>query len=245
MDYNPKNAKGALITGAARRIGAEIAKSLHAKGYHIALHCFQSLEEGRALVDQFNRIRSDSAQLFVFDLSDEHHCQQLIDATVKWKIPSVLVNNASVFIKDSEAKDFDTWLRLFSVNVRAPYLLSQGLSPYLSETSGNIINITDIHAQTPLKEYSIYCQTKAALSLQTKAFAKELAPHVKVNAIAPGAIMWPEHHNVLPEKIQENIVSKTLLKRHGHPQYIAEMVLSLIQNPFITGQEIKVDGGRL
>lgn len=133
---------------------------------------------------------------------------------------------------------------LFTLNLKAPYLLSLKAQSHLAQHQGTIINITDIHAQKPLKGYTAYCQSKAALEMQTKALACEFAPLIRVNAIAPGAIAWPEQDNALSAEIQAKIIAQTPLKRHGDPQYIGLAVLSFIENPFITGQILNVDGGR-
>ena len=118
-------------------------------------------------------------------------------------------------------------------------------APHLAKTQGCIVNITDLHAEYPMKEYAVYCQTKAALWMQTQALARELAPHIRVNAVAPGAIVWPEGDNLLSTTLQNKIIEKTLLKRHGDPKYIAQTVMFCINNLFMTGQQICVDGGRL
>ena len=136
------------------------------------------------------------------------------------------------------------WNVLFDIHVKAPFLLSLAARPLLAKQSGAIINITDIHAETPLKGYSVYCQSKAALEMQTKSLARELAPEIRVNAIAPGAIIWPEHSNTLNAETQEKIITKIPLKKHGAPEYVAKAVLALAANSYITGQILKVDGGR-
>ena len=133
---------------------------------------------------------------------------------------------------------------MWRCNVQAPYQLSHAALPYLEGTQGSIINITDVHAHTPLRGYAAYCQTKAALAMQTRALAQEFAPSVRVNAIAPGAIMWPEGANQLDSTIQEKIITKTLLKRHGTPENIAQAMIYLVNNTYVTGQSLQVDGGR-
>lgn len=237
--------KVALVTGAARRIGAAIAETLHAAGFRTAVHCFQSLAQARLLVEKLNGIRPDSACVFQQDLQQPQP-GRLIEAVLAWSGRlDVLVNNASVFIR-SEGGDFDSadWDTLFRVNVQVPFLLSQAACAALAAGEGAIINITDIHAEKPLKGYAAYCQTKAALLMQTKALAREYAPAVRVNAVAPGAIVWPEQDNVLSDEVQKKIIAETPLKRHGSPEYIARAVLALAENPFISGQVLNVDGGR-
>jgi pteridine reductase len=243
---NKQEVKVALVTGSARRIGAAIAKHLHAAEFKVLIHCHSSVEEAEALSGDLNQIRKHSALVIQQELTKEHAPQELLETIRQWGGRlDVLVNNASVFIRSNDNEfNLDDWQKQFLVNVQVPYLLSIGARPFLSAVQGCIINITDIHAERPLKGYAVYCQTKAALEMQTKALARELAPEIRVNAVAPGAIAWPESDNTLSKEQQERIISKTALKRHGEPQFIAQAVLSLVQNPFITGQTIKVDGGR-
>lgn len=168
------------------------------------------------------------------------------DAITKWTGRlDLLVNNASIFMRDDSVTDHaQNWELLFTTNVKAPYLLSLAAQPLLAQYEGSIINISDTHAERALKEYSVYCQTKAALEMQTKSLAREFAPKIRVNAVAPGAIAWPEQANSLTPEMQEKIIAKTPLKQHGNPEYIAQAVLFFAENPFITGQILKVDGGR-
>jgi pteridine reductase len=235
----------ALVTGAGRRIGAAIAEYLHRSGYSVAIHCRRSKNDADALCAQLNQQRKGSARVFVADLTIKQHNTMLIDEVVKWAGRlDLLVNNASVFLPSSIDTHEDVWSELFAINVQAPYWLSLAGRSWLAQHCGAIINITDIHAEAPLKGYTQYCQSKAALMMQTKAFAREFAPSVRVNAIAPGAIAWPECDNALSDEQQQKIIDKTLLKRHGKPHYIAEAVYALASNEFITGQTLRVDGGR-
>ncbi len=232
--------KVALITGSARRIGAAIATYLHAEGFKVIIHCNNSLESAHALNTSLNKLRANSATVLNTPLDSPDFITKLIQNSVEWGTRlDVVVNNASIFLKDSNKFD-DMW----NINVMAPYWLSRFAYPYLQETRGSIVNITDSNVRKPIKDYAIYCQTKAALSAQTKVMALELAPDVRVNAVAPGAILWPEGENDLSEDKKQFIISKVLLKKHGNPLNIAKMVFSLIDNDFITGQEIFVDGGR-
>lgn len=247
MDYTSKQAdKVALITGSARRIGAAIVVALHKAGFRVAIHCHHSLTEALELVAKLNTLRADSACFFQADLGSDGACIGLVSAVINWAgALNLLVNNASLFVK-SEAGEFHSkdWQDLFRLNVQAPYELSMASHAALASVKGSIINITDIHAEKPLKHYAVYCQTKAALLMQTKALAKEFAPDIRVNAVAPGAIAWPENENALEEIIRQQIIAKTPLRCHGDPDYIAQAVLALVDNLFITGQVLNVDGGR-
>ena len=232
--------KTVLITGAARRIGAGIAQYLHERGYQILLHYHQSEQEAQTLCKQFLQNRPKSAHLIHVDLHDPQ-AHQLIMAQVQHYTPQldVLVNNASAFSKSDQ--DFD---EMFQINVKLPYLLSRAAYPLLKKSQGLIVNITDIHAKKPLKEYAAYVQTKAAFWMQTEALALEFAPDVRVNAVAPGSILWPEHGNTLTPELQQEILDKIPLHRIGEPLFIAQAIGYLIDCPFITGQTLNVDGGR-
>jgi len=237
---NKQDAPVALVTGAARRIGAAIAQYLHTAGYRVIIHCHQSHTAAHALANDMDRMRADSAIVLTANLCFPDSAHQLIADALTWAgRMDLLVNNASLFTRNET-----DWDAMFNLNVKAPFLLSHAALPHLAKTHGSIINITDIHADTPLKGYAIYCQSKSALSMQTKALAREFAPNVRVNAVAPGAIMWPEQGNQLSEEQQQNIIDKTPLKQHGSPLFIAQAVLSLAENLFITGQTLSVDGGR-
>lgn len=248
MNYNNTQApKVALVTGAARRIGAAIVEHFHQAGFKVIIHCHHSLAEANALCHKLNQIRPNSAYVLTCDLMEKSNCRHLIEKSLEWGGQlDVLVNNASLFMATNlYTQHDDEWLAQFKLNVQVPFWLSLSAQPYLMQQAGSIINITDIHAETPLKGYAEYCQTKAALLMQTKALAREFAPHIRVNAIAPGAIAWPEHQNALKQEDKEAIIAHTLLKRHGEPIFVAQAVLALVMNPFITGQTLCVDGGRL
>lgn len=237
---NKQDAPVALVTGAARRIGAAIAQHLHTAGFRVIVHCHQSQSAGHALANELNQLRFNSAIMLTADLCRPESVHQLMSDALLWGgRMDLLVNNASLFTRN----DAD-WDGMFNLNVKAPFLLSCAACPHLVKTQGSIINITDTHADRPLKGYAIYCQSKAALDMQTKALAREFAPNVRVNAVAPGAIMWPEQENQLNEEQQQSIIDKTPLKRHGSPLFIAQAVLALAENQFITGQTLRVDGGR-
>lgn len=246
IHFNKQASRVALVTGGSRRIGASIVQALHKANFNLVIHCYQSATDAHLLEETLNRQRKNSACVIQGDLRSPEFLTQLINSTINWggRLDTI-VNNASVFIRTEHDKfDPQIWQNLFEVNVQVPYQLSSLAYPFLKDNHGVIINITDIHAHTPLKGYGVYCQTKAALVMQTKALAKEFAPNVRVNAVAPGAIAWPEHQNALDDEMQQAIINKTPLNAHGHPDYIAETVLFLVNHPFITGQVLKVDGGR-
>lgn len=230
----------AVITGAAQRIGAVLAKHLHQTGFRVMIHYHHSHAGATDLVTSLNQIRPDSALSVSADLCLSSCPQTIIDAVIaEWGRLDLLVNNASIFSRhDSD------WEQMWQCNVQAPYYLSRHAYAHLKTFEGSIVNITDIHAYIPLRDYAAYCQTKAALAMQTRALAQEFAPHVRVNEIAPGATMWPEGDNTLSAATQEKILAKTLLKKHGSPVHIAQALLYLVQNIHVTGQCLRVDGGR-
>ncbi|MFI4918463.1 MAG: pteridine reductase [Legionellales bacterium] len=247
MNHTLKQAaKVALVTGGGRRIGAAVVETLHGAGFKVAIHCRHAWREAEAIADALNHQRPDSALVLPKELTETSAAPELIQAVFKWTARlDLLVNNASIFTRtDCNALDTSTWDELFNINVKAPFLLSLAARALLAKQQGSIINITDIHAEKPLKDYAVYCQTKAALEMQTKALAREFAPEIRVNAVAPGAIAWPEEANSLSTLAQQKIIAKTPLQRHGSPEFIAQAVLALVENPFITGQIIRVDGGR-
>lgn len=245
---NPENkqeAKVALVTGGARRIGAAIVKHLHTEGYKVIIHCHRALTEAHVLAVTLNELRPNSALVLQRELTHSDAAAEIMTAIEDWTGRlDLLVNNASTFVRTDCNPCATDWDILFNTNVKAPFLLSLAARPLLKKHGGAIVNITDIHAQTPLAGYTIYCQSKAALEMQTKSLAREFAPEIRVNAIAPGAIAWPEHENSLTPEKQQKIIAQTVLKKHGEPEFIAQSVLALAENPFITGQILKVDGGR-
>ncbi|WED42768.1 pteridine reductase [Legionella cardiaca] len=243
---NKQAAKVALVTGSARRIGAAIVNKLHQANFKVVIHCHQSLTEAEVLATTLNKQRPDSAYVVCSNLNSIKAVEEILTKTLNWaKRLDVLVNNASVFNRtDLTIVDEQEWNNLFDINVKFPFFLSLAARSQLAKNHGAIINITDIHGRMPLKGYAVYSQTKAALAMQTKALAREFAPEVRVNAIAPGAIAWPEHDNVLNIETQQKIIAKTPLKRHGSPEFVAQALLGLVENPFITGQILNVDGGR-
>lgn len=237
--------KVVFITGAARRIGAIIASTFHTAGYNVVIHHNQSAGEAEALSDSLNDKRADSATTIHADLVTKLNASELIESVVrKWGQLDVLVNNASAFYPTpfGEIKEYD-WDILIGSNLKAPTMLTQAAAPALTENGGSIINIVDIHADRPLKNYPVYSIAKAGLVALTKSTAKELGPKVRCNAVAPGAILWPEQPDYEVE--HQDIIERTALKREGAPEDIANTVLFLADSaPYITGQIIAVDGGR-
>jgi pteridine reductase len=247
MQTKPLDSKVALITGAARRIGAAIAETLHREGMNIALHYNASEDEAQTLCAKLNQLRANSAVTLQADLLEPEVDKSLITrAHQVWGRLDLLVNNASRFYRTHFGKVTEyAWDDLMISNLRAPFFLSQAAAPYLAEHGGRIINITDIHAWRPMSNYSVYCISKTGLLMMTKALAKELAPHVMVNAIAPGAIVWPEGENSLSDEEKESIISKTPLGRSGSAEDVAKVALFLARDVnFMTGEVLAVDGGR-
>lgn len=238
--------KTVLITGAARRVGAEIARALHAEGASLALHYRRSAEAAKALVAELNAARAGSALAFQADLLETDHLPRLVaDVVEHFGRLDALVNNASSFYATLMGNIGEReWNDLVGTNLKAPLFLAQAAAPHLAAARGAIVNITDIHDARPLKNFPLYCAAKAGLSGLTRALAMELGPHVRVNAVAPGPILWPEDGS-FDAAAQASVVSRTLLKRCGDPADIARTVRFLIADaPFITGQVIAVDGGR-
>lgn len=242
-----KHQKVALITGAARRVGACIADVFHQNGYRVIIHCRRSRDEAKALVNTFNQRRDNSAALLCADLDDENSYEKLIhDAHAIWKQLDVLINNASSFTPTPVGKITPhDWNHLLNSNLKAPLFLSQAAAPYLKITRGNIINITDIHANTPMKNYTVYSCVKAGLQMLTQSLALELAPDIRVNAVAPGNVIWPEGVNEKNDTEKKAIIDMTLLKKQVRPEDIAEAALFLAGQSSITAQTIAVDGGRI
>lgn len=241
---NPLHGKVALITGAAQRIGATLAETLHAEGLNLALHYRKSKQAAHALQQKLNARRADSVVLIQADLLDNAKVTHMVqDAIQAWGRLDILINNASSFYPTPIGSVSDAhWDEIMGSNLKAPFFAAQAAARALSETAGCIINIADIHAERPLKTYPVYSAAKAGLVMLTKALACELAPQVRVNAIAPGAILWPED---IDEVTQQRIISRSLLKRQGNPDDIARAVLFLVRDAgYVTGQVITVDGGR-
>lgn len=236
-----------LVTGGAKRVGAAICRRLHAAGATIALHYRSSESEAVALRDQLNELRPDSAAAFSADLLDLATLPQLVEQVIaRFGRLDALVNNASSFYATPLADvDESQWHDLFGTNLRAPLFLAQAAADELRRQHGCIVNIVDIHAERPMQGHLLYSVAKAGLVALTRGLAQEMAPQVRVNAVAPGVILWPDSHEWDDEAQRRKIVAHTLLKREGEPDDIARTVAFLIQDaPYITGQVISVDGGR-
>lgn len=236
----------ALITGGARRIGAEISRQLHQQGYRVLIHYRHSCGEAQALANTLNQLRLDSAALVQADLSRDESIEVLAtEAITVFGRIDALVNNASSFYPTPIGQaTLSHWDDLMSSNAKAPFFLSQALAPELVKRRGCIINIADIHARKPLKEHTLYCMAKAANVMLTESLARELAPQVRVNSVAPGAILWPEDVAELDAQGKQSILDRIPLESTGRPENIAQAVVYLLQNNYVTGQVLPVDGGR-
>ena len=237
--------KVALITGAARRLGAVIARTLHANGMKLILHYRSSQTEAQQLQQELNGIRENSVVLIQADLLHTAKLTSIVQkAEHVWGRLDVLINNASSFFPTPIGTvDEQQWNDLIGTNLKAPFYLSQAATRALTNTKGCIINIVDVHAERPLKTYSVYSVAKAGLVMLTKALARELGPKVRVNAVAPGVILWPERG--IDDVTKQRIISRTALKREGSPQDVARAVLFLIRDAdYTSGDVIKIDGGR-
>lgn len=246
MPDNPLEGKVALITGGAHRLGAAIARLLHAQGMRLVIHYLHSEPAAHALQQALHATRPDSVMLVRGDLN---HSEKLLKNLVFETVESfgrldVLVNNAARFYPTpvGEASE-EQWNDIVGTNLKAPFFLSQAAAAHLRKTGGCILNIADIYGDRPLGKHPIYSIAKAGLIMLTKSLARELGPEVRVNAIAPGAILWPE--TGLDDMSKQRVISRTPLKRSGDPEDIARTALFLIRDAgFITGQVLGVDGGR-
>ncbi len=235
-----------LITGAARRVGAAIAVALHAAGARVVLHARQSLAEAEALAINLNTARADSARVVSADLLDTLSIEPMLATAVAQfgRLDGLVCNASSFFPTPLGSIDETDWHDLVGSNFKAPLFLAQAAARHLRASQGAIVNITDIHAERPLAGYPLYSAAKGALLTLTRALAIELAPEVRVNAVAPGPILWPEDGQ-FPDAERAAIVQHTLLKRAGTPEDIARTVRFLMFDaPYITGQVVNVDGGR-
>ena len=237
--------KTALITGAAHRLGAQSARTLHQNGANIIIHYGQSQSSAEQLVTELNELRANSAVSLQADLLDLHAIDRLAqDATRHFGALDILINNASSFYPTEFGRISATkWNDLMGSNVQAPLFLSQACYPALRQSHGCIINMIDIHGRSPLKNHTVYSCAKAAAAMLTRSLALELAPEVRVNGVAPGAILWPQQVG-MEQSAQQSILDQIPLQRTGQPGDIAQTILFLVSNTYINGQIINVDGGR-
>jgi len=241
----PLAGKAALVTGAARRVGAAITRALHLAGANVVLHYRSSAEEAAALAQDLNSVRPGSATLAQCDLLDSAALKELAAAAAHaFGGLDILVNNASSFYPTPLGNiDEDDWNDLIGTNLKAPLFLAQAAAAALRERGGLIINLADVHGMRPMRRHPVYCVAKAGLIMLTKSLARELGPQVRVNAIAPGPVMLPE--GGVDDALRDEIIHRTALKRIGTPEDVARAALFFATAaPFVTGQILAVDGGR-
>ncbi len=240
------NNKVALITGSARRIGAVTLRTLHANGAKVVVHYRNSSSDAEKLCAELNQLRQDSCMTVQGDLNDIKAMPNVIETIIQQMGQlDILVNNASTFYPTPMGKITEKyWDDLLGSNLKAPLFLSQAAMPYLKATQGCIVNMVDVHGFRPMKNYPVYSIAKAGLFMLTQSLARELGPDVRVNGVAPGAILWPEMDE--NQSNQQELLDKTALKRMGTPKDIAKTILFLVRDAdYITGQVIPVDGGRI
>jgi len=242
----PATTPVALVTGAAHRLGAETAMTLHKRGWNLVIHYRSREAQAHALIKHMNRQRPDSACALQADLSQVSGVNRLAsDAMAQWNRLDALVNNASVFHPTPTGDvSEDDWNTTLHTNLRAPFFLLQACLTELRQNRGSVVNLIDIYSERPIDNHPLYCASKAGLAALTRSWAKDLAPDVRVNGVSPGAILWPEGEAEMDHTAQQAILDKTPLARTGNPDDIAETIAFLICDaPFITGQIIAVDGG--
>ncbi len=238
-------AKSVLITGAARRVGAAIARRLHAEGANLLIHHRASGAAAAELAASLNAVRRGSAAIAQAELRDMTALPALVErAVAEYGRLDILVNSASSFYPAAVGEITEAhWDELLGSNLKAPLFLSQAAAPELSRTHGLILNIVDIHALRPLKRHTVYSIAKAGLAMLTRSLARELGPEVRVNGVAPGPVLWPEDD--IDAALKEDIVARTALKRAGSPDDVARAVVFFAKDaPYVTGQILCVDGGR-
>ncbi len=239
--------KVVLVTGAARRVGAAIVRRLHARGAAVLVHYRSSAADARSLAAELNELRPGSAAIAACDLKHGVELPRLVEAAVaSFGRLDVLVNNASTFYPTPMGEITErAWDDLIGTNFKAPVFLAQAAAPELSRNEGCIVNIADIHAEHPMKNHLVYSAAKAGLVAATRALARELAPRVRVNAVALGPILWPEDSQWSDEAMRARVVERTLLRRVGDPDDVAKAVAYLVADaPYVTAQVLNVDGGR-
>ena len=243
----PLQNKTVLVTGGARRVGAAICRRLHAAGANVVIHYRASATAARALAKLLNATRKGSAACVKADLLDEPTPRALVAACIaEFGRLDALVNNASSFSATPVGRmNQRAWHDLMGTNLKAPLFIAQAAARELKKRRGCVVNIVDIHAEFPLKDYVIYTIAKGGLAALTRSLARELGPQVRVNGVSPGPILWPDAGIWKSAKMRKNILDRTLLKRMGEPDDIARTVEFLITSaPYVTGQIIAVDGGR-
>lgn len=237
--------KVVLITGGARRVGAAITRKLHAAGATVVVHYHRSAQEAQDLAAELNARRPGSVTPLGGNLLKVPLLAALVEATIaRHGHLDILVNNASTFYPTRVGEITEAhWDDLMGTNLKAPLFLSQAAAPHLAAREGLILNIADIHGMRPLRHHTVYSPAKAGLIMLTQSLARELAPHVRVNAVAPGPVEFPDKG--LTEEMKQAIIEKTLLKRRGSPEDIARAALFFASEaPYVTGQILAVDGGR-
>lgn len=242
---DPLAGRVVLVTGAAKRVGAALARGFHAQGARVAIHFHRSLTAAQSLRQELNSQRADSAILVQADLLDFAALPGIAAAPIAaFGRLDILINNASSFYPTPLGSiSLEHWDDLLGTNLRAPLFLSQAAAPHLKQANGLILNMIDIHGQRPLPEHPVYSTAKAGLAMLTRSLARDLAPDIRVNGIAPGPILWPE--GGIDASLQDEIVAKTLLKRIGSPEDIVQAALFFtLHAPFVTGQIVAIDGGR-
>ena len=242
VNFSPIEDKVALITGSAVRVGREIAKKLHRNGFRVCIHYNRSSDTAETLVEELNDSRVNSAFCIQQDLRTRNAGEDLLKKfTDNCNRIDLLVNNASVFYENKLETSVNTWDSIFSINLRSIYFLSVKFKTLLENNKGCIVNISDINADIPRKGYPIYSVSKSGVNSLTKSLAIELAPNIRVNAVAPGAIMWAENES---EDVRKEAILKTPLEEIGHPKDISDAVLFLTRATYVTGQILNIDGGR-
>ena len=238
------NNRTAIITGGARRIGAAITRELHRGGMDVVVHYNTSESDADSLIRELNTSRPDSACRIYANLQNSEETESFISKACSFNGRiDVLINNAAVFYPTPLATlSEENWNETIDINLKAPVFLSKALVTELKRTGGTIINLTDTYAHQPLDDHIVYNISKAGMIMLTRALAKELAPHIRVNAISPGAILWPENDD---RDNHDMIISQTLLKRQGNTTDITSAVHFLVYNAdYMTGQVLVIDGGR-
>ena len=237
----------AIVTGGAKRVGAAICRRLHKANIDLIIHYKSSKAEAISLQDQLNKIRKGSATIIQADLLNPDSYPLIINESIRiYGKLDFLINNASSYYPTNiNDVNEENWNALIGSNLKAALFLSKEASPFLKKSNGSIINITDAHIVSPKKNYIIYSIAKSGLATLTKSLAKEFGPEIRVNAVAPGPVLWPDKSNEFDAQYRKKVISQTMLKKIGAADDIAKAVEFLLLNaPFITSQILNVDGGR-